>query len=232
MKRPHPHPSPGALLCVAALGLALGAAPVWAAGGGGPSGGAGGSLGASARGARKIAAKKYESALEYIAKAHAREQSLAEASPEERARLEKKARKDYEKALDKLESSLRRDPLRHEAHSDRGYVLRKLGDYETALTAYDEALALAPRYAPAIEYRAEAYLELERLADVQAAHTRLMRIDRPLADQLLEKMQAWVARYDPESDDSASPDLEAFRAWVGARTAAAQDPSSDSSRRW
>lgn len=112
-------------------------------------------------------------------------------------------------------------------------MLRKLGDYETALGAYDEALVLAPRYAPAIEYRAEAYLELGRLADLQTAHTRRIRIDRPLADQLLEKMQAWAARYDPESGDSNRPDREAFRAWVGARTAAtAQDPSSDSSRRW
>jgi len=221
-------------LIVAGLVFTLGTSPALAAGGGGGGGESGGSLGPGARGASRIAAKKYESALEYIAKAHDIEKDLPDIAPEDRAKREKQARKHYEKALDKLDSALRRDPARHEAHSDRGYVLRKLGQFEDALEAYDEALSLAPRYAPAIEYRGEAYLELARLDEAKRAHTRLMRIDSALASQLLEKMQAWVARHSDELSDTEGSEVTAFSEWVAARSASADSKPSggNSTDRW
>ncbi len=56
------------------------------------------------------------------------------------------------------------DPKLKEGWNMLGYTSRKLGDYEESLQAYDKALALAPDYPEAIEYRAELFLLTGRLA--------------------------------------------------------------------
>ena len=73
-----------------------------------------------------------------------------------------KARKQYASARDYFGAALQRKPEMHEAWNYVGYTSRKLGEYDKALTAYDEALRLNPAYNEAIEYRGEAYLGLNR----------------------------------------------------------------------
>ena len=54
----------------------------------------------------------------------------------------------------------------------------------------DRALELAPDYGEAIEYRAEAYLGLDRIDDAKKAYMQLFNLDRALADELMEAMRA------------------------------------------
>jgi Flp pilus assembly protein TadD len=55
-----------------------------------------------------------------------------------------------------------------DGHNWLGYALRKSGDAKAALPHYDRALRLDPRHLGAREYRGEAYLMLDRLADAEA----------------------------------------------------------------
>ena len=68
-------------------------------------------------------------------------------------------------AIFRGEASTDKDAHFHEAFSSLGYARRKLGMYEGALSAYDTALSLVPNYAEAVEYRAEAYLALNRIPE-------------------------------------------------------------------
>ena len=68
-----------------------------------------------------------------------------------------------------------------------------LGDNEAALASYDRALKLEPGFPQAVEYRGEAYLNLGKLDEAKAAYMDLFGRERPLADLLLRKMQAWIA---------------------------------------
>jgi cytochrome c-type biogenesis protein CcmH/NrfG len=62
---------------------------------------------------------------------------------------------------------VRLNPRLHEAFSSLGYAYRKTGDFDQALQAYERALVLAPGYAAAIEYQAEAHLGLNRTTETQ-----------------------------------------------------------------
>jgi len=148
----------------------------------------------------------------------------AEAATLEGAAAEKKlekAAKAHERAARSLRAAIGHDPSMHQAHSDLGFALRKLGDYEGALASYDRALELSPGYPEAIEYRAEAYLGLGRLEDAKAAYMELLRTDRPSADELMTAMKRWVEqrRADAKGLDAAA--VEDFALWVEERERAA-----------
>jgi tetratricopeptide (TPR) repeat protein len=115
------------------------------------------------------AADHYNRALKYRDKAWELEKEAAGASGEEAEKLAKKITKQYEKAATALRSAIDADPKMYQAHGSLGYALRKLEKYDEALAAYDQALALNPGYSEAIEYRAEAYLGLNRLEDVMGS---------------------------------------------------------------
>jgi len=206
------------------MGLLAGLGPASiapAAGAGGGAGGTAGSGGDEPTGSRayeKIAYRNYERGRRHVERGLAIEKNAGEASdPERRDELLGRARGEYARALRQFDSALSRQSDLHEAHSDRGFVLRKLGDYEAALAAYDAALALEADFPPAIEYRGEAYLELGRLDDAKGAYLSLVGSEPALADQLLEKMRAWVARRreDPGIVDPGA--VEAFAAWLEER---------------
>ena len=90
----------------------------------------------------------------------------------------KQARKEYEAALKDFQAAAESAPDNYRAHNGAGYSLRKLGNYERALASYERALALAPTSSEAIEYRAEAYLGLNRLDDAKQAYMHLFVHDR------------------------------------------------------
>ena len=118
-----------------------------------------------------------------------------------------------------------------QAWGSLGYAFRKTGNTPAALEAYDKALALEKSYAPAIEYRAEAYLGLNRLEEVKSAYMTLFNTDRARANELALAMQKWLEKRqtDPTGVDPAA--LEDFGKWVAERrqlasqTSAITDPN-------
>jgi len=129
----------------------------------------------------------------------------------------KQARKDYEGALKDFQTAVKLAPGNYRAHNNLGYSYRKLGNYARALESYEQALKLAPTFSEAIEYRAEAYLGLNRLDEARQAYMQLFVSDRITSHVLMKAMKAWVAkrRTDPAGVDAAT--LNAFDAWVQER---------------
>lgn len=135
------------------------------------------------------------------------------------------ARTLYSLALGKFQRAVRLDPKMHEAWNYVGYSHRKLGDYDAALEAYEQALALRPGYPEAIEYRAEAYLALRRFKDAEQAYLDLFGTNRAIAGKLLEAMKSWIAAQHTAaagSDATAVSDLDKWvqeRSQIAAQTA-------------
>jgi tetratricopeptide (TPR) repeat protein len=104
----------------------------------------------------------------------------------------REAREYYASALKKFEQATQTDSDMYEAWNYVGYTNRKLGNYDVALSGYERALSLHPGYPEALEYRGEAYLGLNRVADAQKAYLDLFASNRALADKLLASMKDWL----------------------------------------
>ena len=168
------------------------------------------------------AAQAYNNGIEKRDKAWELEKKAAAATDAgERAKLEARAQKEYGKAIRAFRSATESDPSMHQAFSSLGYALRKTGEFEESLAAYDQALQLEPGYAEAIEYRAEAFLGLNRLDEAKQAYMQLFRDDRERADELMSAMQRWVdqRRADPQGLESLA--IEEFSVWVEERRSVA-----------
>lgn len=167
------------------------------------------------------AAATYERGLKARDKAWELEEELKTAAAADRERLAAKIDKQYEKAARAFRSATEENPEMYQAFSSLGYALRKTGDYDGSLAAYNRALEINPGYAEAIEYRAEAYLGLGRLDAVKDAYMQLFRDDRERADELMTAMKTWVEERsaDPGSLDPAA--IEEFTTWVEERAAVA-----------
>jgi tetratricopeptide (TPR) repeat protein len=126
----------------------------------------------------------------------------------------------YEKARTSFSAATQADPKLAQAWNGLGYSSRKLGDYKTALSAYDKAIELRAGYPEATEYRGEAYLALNRPEDAKQAYLDLFAVNRALAGKLLESMKKWAASAGKKKDDVA--DLNDFikeRTQIAAQTA-------------
>ncbi len=108
-----------------------------------------------------------------------------------RATSDAKARKEYEKAIEKFNKAVDLNPLMPEAHNYLGYCWRKMGDLAKSLAAYDEALALKPDFAQAREYRGETYLAMNDLKKAQAEHDFLKQMRSPYADTLARSIEVY-----------------------------------------
>ena len=139
-----------------------------------------------------------------------------------------KLKKTLEGAVADFQRAVKDDPMLYQAYSELGFALRKLGRHDESLAAYDTALDLQPNYSPAIAYRAEAYLELNRVEDAKKAYALLYNGDRERADVVFAAMQTWVATH---QDDPAAQE---FAKWVEQRSALHQTPpaTSASIRTW
>jgi tetratricopeptide (TPR) repeat protein len=170
-----------------------------------------------------LAVQAYNAGIESRNRGLAAEAKAAEAVAEmERAHHTKAAREEYEQAFDHFSDAAELNPAMPQAWNARGFIYRKLGDYKSALISYDHALALAPSFPDAIEYRAEACLALNRLDEAKEAYLRLFSLDRAQADLLMRAMIAWVAmrKADPAGIDPAT--LERFERWINERATLAR----------
>ena len=145
------------------------------------------------------------------------DKAKAAKSDADREKLLGKAQKQYGKAIPLFETATEKVPQFHQAYSSLGYALRKTGQHEEALAAYDKALEIAPFYAEAIEYRAEAYLGLGRLEDAKEAYMLLFSGNREHADELMEAMKTWVEERRADPAGMSAEDIDAFATWVKER---------------
>jgi tetratricopeptide (TPR) repeat protein len=203
------------------------AAPLcaWAAGGGSVGGGdmpAGREMTP-----QEIARAAYNDGVRAVKQATKYEADIAKQTRDDKkAKAVEKTRKQYDKARAYFARAVTQQPKMHEAWNYVGYTSRKLGDAATALGAYDEALKLKPDYAEAIEYRAVAYLALNRLDDAKNAYMTLFRDNRKLADQLMLEMRAWVTARRADPAGIATAQLDSFDQWVTERANIAQQTAS------
>lgn len=156
-----------------------------------------------------------ERRLEGLAKTH--DEMKATTDAQKVAKLQAKIAKGLENAAADFERAIKNDPSLFQAYSELGFTLRKMGKFDESLAAYNKALALNPDYVPALEYRAEAYLGMNRMDDAKKTYTELFAGDRPSANALLLAMKGFVAsrRANPAGVDAAQ--FEAFAKWVEQR---------------
>jgi tetratricopeptide (TPR) repeat protein len=205
---------------IAAIGLgvlvALGSGAALAAGGGSaPSGGGSFNMPERQMTPEEQAKQAYNQGVRAVKAADKLAKSAEETTD---------AKHQYENARGYFASALQRKVDMYEAWNYVGYTSRKLGEYDKALQAYDEALRLNPNYGEAIEYRGEAYLALNRIEDAKNAYMLLFQGQRPLADQLMVAMQKWVT--DRKAAGNAAPEVDALAQWIDERSNIARQTAS------
>jgi tetratricopeptide (TPR) repeat protein len=138
-----------------------------------------------------------------------------------------KAKSEYQKSLKDFTNAAKLNPKLAPAYNGMGYAYRKTGDYAKALEMYDQAIELAkPQIFPeAIEYRAEAYLALNRLDDARQAYLDLFGADRKQADILMAAMKSWVTARHTDPAGVPADALAAFEKWIGERDGIAKQTS-------
>lgn len=177
----------------------------------------------------QMAIEHYNAGLAFRDKAWKLEKELSAAdSDAERQKIQAKIGKQLDRAREEFESAVKNNPAFHEAWSDLGYVLRKVGRYEDALDSYDQALQLDATYTPAIEYRAEAYLGLNQIEPAKSAYVDLVSKDRKRANQLFAAMQKWIEARRTDAGGVDTETIDAFAAWVAERAAGVGPEPGDS----
>ena len=210
----------------AVVGL-LGAGPALAAGSGpAPTPSAPRTPSAPSMTPQERAAMKYNSGLKQQEKGDALSKE-AESAPDakKKEKAQTQARKAYGKARSEFEAAVKLDAGNYQAHGALGYVLRRLGEYDASLQAYERALQIKPGFTPAVEYRAEAFLGLNRIEDAKSAYMELFAADRPRANMLAAAMQKWLdgRRAAPGPVDAAT--LDGFAKWLEQRKEIASQTS-------
>jgi tetratricopeptide (TPR) repeat protein len=158
-----------------------------------------------------------ERRIDGLSKVHDEWKASLATDPQKAAKLQGKLNKGLENAAADLERAVKNDPQLFQAYSELGFTYRKMGKFKESLEAYDKALSLSPDYTPAIEYRAEAYLGLNRLDEARTAYTELFSGDRPKADALLISMKSYVAARKADAAGLDAAQLDAFAKWVDQR---------------
>jgi tetratricopeptide (TPR) repeat protein len=133
--------------------------------------------------------------------------------------LKSRLNKSLENAAADFQRAIKSEDKMFQAYSELGFCLRKLGRFDEALQMYDKGLAIEPRWAPGIEYRAEAYLGLNRLDDAKAAYETLFTGDRARADILFDSMKQWVAEHRANASGVDAAQIDQFAKWVDQRNA-------------
>jgi tetratricopeptide (TPR) repeat protein len=139
--------------------------------------------------------------------------------PGKQDKLRQKIQKTYEADARSQRDAIRNKPDMFQAYTELGYALRKSGDYPGALEAYDKSLSIMPNYAEALEYRAEAYLGLNRVTDARDTYLILYNGgDATRSQQLAEAMQKWVTSRRAAAAGAAPESIDQLDTWLSQRT--------------
>lgn len=164
------------------------------------------------------AVEAYKNGDEHRIKGKKLEDEAAAKTGSDATKTAAKARTEFEKSLKDFRNAAQLNPQLFQAYNGLGFAYRKTGDYAKALEMYDKAIGMAPGFfSEAVEYRAEAYLALNRLDDARQAYLDLFAADRKQADILMGAMKTWV---DAHRADAAGVDpaaVSAFEKWIGER---------------
>jgi len=164
------------------------------------------------------AVEAYRSGDEHRVKGRKLEEEAAKKTGSDADKTAAKARGEFEKSLKDFRSAAQLNPQLFQAYNGMGFAYRKTGDYAKALEMYDKAIAMAPGFFPeAVEYRAEAYLALNRLNDARQAYLDLFAADRKQADILMAAMKTWVESHRADAGGVDPADVSAFDKWIGER---------------
>jgi len=158
-----------------------------------------------------------ERRIDGLSKTHDEMKAALTSDPAKAAKLQARLAKGLENAAADLERAVKNDPTLYQAYSELGFTYRKMGKFNESLAAYDKALLIEPDYPPALEYRAEAYLGLNRIDDARKTYTELFSGDRPRADALLIAMKSFVAARRTDAAGLDAAQLDAFAKWVEQR---------------
>jgi tetratricopeptide (TPR) repeat protein len=175
----------------------------------------------------KAAAKAYAAGTKTMIKAHELEEAAAKATdPDKKSKALSKLEDAYGKALDQFTEVLRNKNDMYDAWNQVGYVHLRFGAYREAIDDYNHALALKPDLEEAIQHRGEAYLGVDRLDDAKAVYMDLFFHARPLADQLMVSMQAWLQSHRSAANGVRVSDIDAFGKWLQERDGIAKTTAS------
>jgi tetratricopeptide (TPR) repeat protein len=215
-----------AVLLVAAVGVAhVGILASGSSVPAAPSGGGGSSLPTMTPEERAVEA--YKSGDDHRVKGKKLEEEAATKKGSDAEKTLAKSRSEFEKSLKDFKNAAKLNPKLAPAYNGMGYAYRKTGDYAKALEMYDQAIELAkPQAFPeAIEYRAEAYLGLNRIDDARQSYLDLFGIDRKQADILMAAMKSWVAARHADPAGVPPDALAGFEKWIGERDGIAKQTS-------
>ena len=208
------------LAAAVALALLVPAASLFAAGSGPSSapGGTGMTTTGPTMTPQQQAATRYNHGLKLQAKGDEAEKQAAAATDEKkRAKAMEAAQKAWGKARKDYEHALSLDPQHYQAHGALGYILRKQGSFDASLASYERALQIKPGFTPAIEYRAEAYLALNKIEEAKADYITLFATDRKNADTLAAAMTKWVADKNKDPQGVAPAVIDDLTKWLESR---------------
>lgn len=108
-----------------------------------------------------------------------------------RATSDAKAKKEYEKAVDKFKTTIELKPDMAEAFNNLGYCYRKLDKLPLSLENYHKALELSPGFPQAHEYLGETFLAMDSLKLAQGQLQMLQELKSPYADTLLKSIELY-----------------------------------------
>jgi tetratricopeptide (TPR) repeat protein len=175
----------------------------------------------------KAAAKAYAAALKSMVKAHELEDAVSKATdPDKKGKALSKLEDMYGRALEQFTEVLRNKSDMYDAWNQIGYLHLRFGAYRESIDDFNHGLALKPDVFDAIRYRGEAYLGIDHLDEAKAAYMDLFFHARPLADQLMTAMQAWVQNHRVASNGMRPGDIDAFDKWVQEREGIAKTTAS------
>jgi tetratricopeptide (TPR) repeat protein len=175
----------------------------------------------------KAAAKAYAAGTKSMTKAHELENEAAKATdPEKRAKAIGKLEDTYGRALEQYTEVLRNKNDMYDAWNQIGYIHLRFGAYRESVDDYNHALKLKPDLLEAIEHRGEAYMGIDHLDEAKAAYMDLFFHARPLADQMMARMQTWLQSHRSDANGVRVADIDAFDKWLQEREGIAKATAS------
>ena len=94
-------------------------------------------------------------------------------SPEYALAMDAWEARDWDGVVAHMTKAVTEAPQADMAWTRLGFAWRRLGNYDKSLAAYDEALKLNPANRGALEYLAEAYLQMNKLPEARTVAARL-----------------------------------------------------------